>query len=89
MSSPLRRAIQSAVLGFGPTLARPEVPFLLLPSAQEVGHAACDTGLEPDELRKFIAGHFAEDEQDLEVEEKINMDAVEKGWNVKVRSVAS
>jgi broad specificity phosphatase PhoE len=44
-ASPLRRTIQTASLSFGPTLARKDVPFVLLPALQEVGDMGSDTGI--------------------------------------------
>ncbi|KAF2657635.1 phosphoglycerate mutase-like protein [Lophiostoma macrostomum CBS 122681] len=83
VASPLRRAIQTAVLGFSPLLARPEVPMLLHSTAQEVGDAKCDTGLEPDELQKSLRNLFVDDRLPFDVASRMNFDHVQTGWNIK------
>jgi broad specificity phosphatase PhoE len=84
-TSPLRRTIQTASLSFGPTLARENVPFVLLPALQEVSDMGSDTGLADsgDELKRLLPELFANDKLDFELA-KIDALAVEKGWNTKV-----
>ncbi|KAF2730304.1 phosphoglycerate mutase family protein-like protein [Polyplosphaeria fusca] len=79
LASPMRRTIQTAVLSFGPTLARADVPFLVIPQAQEASDLPCDTGHSLDELQKMLP-QILPDDFDVS---KINMDAVEDGWNSK------
>ncbi|KAH3939205.1 hypothetical protein HBI25_194960 [Parastagonospora nodorum] len=83
-ASPLRRTIQTAALSFGPTLARKEVPFILLPGLQEVGNIESDTGIAdtPEDLRQILPALFAEDELTFELE-KIDSSALTQGWNSK------
>jgi broad specificity phosphatase PhoE len=80
VASPMRRTIQTAALSFGPTLARPEVPFLLTPLAQEAGDWNCDIGHAPDELEKLIPDLLP---KGLDFG-RLNLEAVQKGWNSKV-----
>ena len=84
-ASPLRRTIQTASLSFGPTLARKEVPFVLLPVLQEVGDNGSDTGIAStgDELKEMLPELFKEDKLEFDLE-KIDASAVTEGWNVKV-----
>ncbi|KAL1623538.1 hypothetical protein SLS54_004528 [Diplodia seriata] len=54
LASPLKRTIQTAVYCFGAALAQPDVPFVLVPLAQEVAANPCDTGFPADELRAAL-----------------------------------
>jgi broad specificity phosphatase PhoE len=84
-ASPLRRTIQTAALSLGPALSRPEVPFVLLPSLQEVGDIESDTGIADtaEDLKQLLPDLFAADELDFDLG-KIDAAAVTKGWNSKV-----
>jgi hypothetical protein len=86
-SSPLRRTIQTAALSFGPTLARKEVPFILIPALQEVGDVGSDTGIADtaDDLKKLLPDLFAKGDLEFDLE-KIDASAVTEGWNSKVGS---
>lgn len=84
LSSPLRRAIQTTVLSFGPTLSRKGVPFLVIPEAQEVSDFTCDVGHTKQELLQNLPELFA-DESLRFAWEKINLDDVNEGWNSKAR----
>ncbi|KAF2133664.1 phosphoglycerate mutase-like protein [Dothidotthia symphoricarpi CBS 119687] len=84
LSSPLRRAIQTTVLSFGPTLSRKKVPYLLLPEAQEVSGFTCDVGHTKQELLQDLPDLFANEPLQFD-REKINLDAVKEGWNSKTR----
>ncbi|KAF2468576.1 phosphoglycerate mutase-like protein [Lindgomyces ingoldianus] len=88
LSSPLRRAIQTAILSFGPTLARPEVPYLVIPAAQEVSNLNCDVGHPRNLLEISISQLFGEENLGFSLG-KINLDAVEDGWNSKTGYWAS
>jgi hypothetical protein len=89
-ASPLRRTIQTAALSFGPTLARKEVPFILLPGLQEVGNIESDTGIAdtPEDLRQILPALFAEDKLTFELE-KIDSSALTQGWNSKASMACS
>ncbi|KAJ4339380.1 hypothetical protein N0V87_003317 [Didymella glomerata] len=83
-SSPLRRTIQTASLSLGPTLARKEVPFVLLPPLQEVSNVGCDVGLADtaDDVKRILPTLFAEGELPFDYN-KIDASHVTKGWNSK------
>jgi broad specificity phosphatase PhoE len=88
-ASPLRRTIQTAALSFGPTLARKEVPFILLPELQEIGDIGSDTGIADtaEDLTKLLPELFAKDDLTFDLK-KIDACAVEKGWNSKVSAAS-
>lgn len=84
MASPLKRTIQTASYCFGAALARPDVPFLLVPHAQEVAANPCDTGFAADELKAALPEMV--DAKSVEFDlGKIDFGLVEEGWNSKVR----
>jgi broad specificity phosphatase PhoE len=75
ISSPLRRTIYTAFLGFSPSLANGhcQSSIVALPEIQETSDFPCDTGSDPDKLRK-------------EMKEKhtpVDLSLVKPGWNVK------
>jgi hypothetical protein len=81
----LRRTIQTAALSFGPTLARKEVPFVLVPALQEVGDIGSDTGIADtaEDLKQLLPSLFEEGELEFDLG-KIDASDVKKGWNSKV-----
>ncbi|KAJ8119099.1 hypothetical protein OPT61_g65 [Boeremia exigua] len=83
-SSPLRRTIQTASLSLGPTLARKEVPFILLPPLQEVSNVGCDVGLADtaEDIKRILPTLFAEGKLPFDYN-KIDASHVTKGWNSK------
>jgi hypothetical protein len=83
MASPLRRTIQTAALSFGPTLARPEVPFLLVPGAQEVSGRECNHGYEREELRVEVQKMLKGERLRVGLG-KVDYGFVEEGWCSKV-----
>ena len=85
MSSPLRRAIQTTVLAFGPTLSRPEVSFEIIPNAQEVSSKTCDIGFPRDELEQEILKLFSDQSVGFDLT-KLDYAQVKEGWNSKVRA---
>lgn len=84
LASSLKRTIQTASYCFGAALARPDVPFLLVPLAQEVAANPCDTGFPADELRGAVPELVKEGEVPFDLG-KIDFGMVEQGWNSKVR----
>lgn len=74
-ASPLRRTIYTALLGFEPVFkAKKDLKLIALPDAQETSDLPCDTGSDPDALKK-------------EFEEKalpVDLSLVTDGWNSKV-----
>ena len=85
MASPLKRTIQTATYGFAPTLEERQLPFVLVPKAQEISHLTCDLGHDQDvvkaEAPKLVAqGAPAYDQVNLD------MSLVGEDWNSKVSS---
>ncbi|KAE8149532.1 histidine phosphatase superfamily [Aspergillus avenaceus] len=73
-ASPLRRTMYTALQSFGPVFeAHKDTKLILLPEVQEISDVACDTGSDPDVLRKEI------EENGLPVDSSL----VYEGWNVK------
>ena len=70
VSSPLRRTIRTALIGFAPEIER-GLRIIALPEAQETSDLSCDVGSEPELL-----------EQEFEPS-KVDLDLVQKGWNSK------
>ncbi|KAF2638393.1 phosphoglycerate mutase-like protein [Massarina eburnea CBS 473.64] len=82
LSSPLRRAIQTTVLSFSPILSRKEVPYLVLPKSQEVSDLVCDIGLPKPDLLQSLDELFPNESRQFDLS-RVNLDAVEEGWNSK------
>lgn len=75
ISSPLRRTIYTTVLGFSTSLGNGHCQpnIIALPEVQETSDFPCDTGSDPEKLRK-------------EMKEKhvpVDLSLVREGWNVK------
>lgn len=83
MSSPLRRAIQTASLAFAPTIARPDIKYTLIPDATEANGHMCDIGHAPAELRALIPGLVGDVETAGFDVGKIDQGLVHDGWNGK------
>ncbi|THY90442.1 PGAM-domain-containing protein [Aureobasidium pullulans] len=83
VSSPLRRALQTAVHAFTPALQRGEVKLLLQPLAQEMNAYACDIGTDRDELEKQVRTGQLWDPEIGVASEKVDFSAAEEGWNSK------
>ncbi|KAF1352635.1 phosphoglycerate mutase family protein-like protein [Lizonia empirigonia] len=83
-SSPLRRTIQTASLSLGPTLARKDVPFVLLPPLQEVSNIGCDVGMADtaDDVKQMLPTLFVKGELPFDYN-KIDASHVTEGWNSK------
>lgn len=84
MASPLLRTIQTASLCFGPALKNPDVPFLLIPTAQEIANQPCDIGYAPAELKSRVREMLGREELEFEPETKVDFGLVQEGWNSKV-----
>lgn len=56
IASPLRRTIQTALLGFGPTIASTNSQLLLEPRCQETTAGAADTGSDRERLVQEFGG---------------------------------
>lgn len=83
VSSPLRRAIQTACLAFAPALRRPHVEYLVSPLGQEANAFECDIGHDRHELQGLLAELLQDSDLGFDVA-KINLGLVEDGWNSKV-----
>jgi hypothetical protein len=84
VSSPLRRALQTSVHAFAPTLQKYGVKVLLQPMAQEMNAYACDIGTDREELERQVKSNKLWD-TGLDVpSEKIDFGLVEEGCNSKV-----
>jgi hypothetical protein len=84
MASGLKRTIQTAVTAFAPTLARPEVPLLLVPLAQEISAKPCDTGTDARELREGMDKVLEDVDVKFKHVGRIDYSLLEEGWNGKV-----
>lgn len=82
MSSPLRRAIQTASFAFGPAIRRQNVPYLLVPLGQEISDLQCDLGHSRQELEPQLPDLLSEG-IDFD-RSKIDFSLLEDGWNTKV-----
>ncbi|TVY55549.1 putative phosphatase SPAC5H10.03 [Lachnellula cervina] len=82
MASPLCRTVQTAVLGLRGVLQRKEVPFLLVPQAQEISDKPCDTGTDAADLKGALAEIFEEEEYGFDAG-RIDFSLLEEGWNSK------
>lgn len=72
VSSPLRRALQTTLIGFQPEVQR-GLKVVALPDVQETSDLPCDTGSDPTTLEK----EFGE-------ESKVDLSLLTEGWNMKV-----
>ncbi|GAB7354453.1 hypothetical protein MBLNU459_g4937t3 [Dothideomycetes sp. NU459] len=82
MASPLMRTIETASLVFEKALDRRNVPFMLVPMAQEIANQPCDIGFAPDELKTLVRETLAKENVSFDVA-KIDFSLVEEGWNSK------
>ena len=84
MASGLRRTIQTAVTAFAPALARPEVPLLLVPMAQEISAKPCDVGTDRKELEASMDDVLKDVDIKFEHVGRIDYTLLRDGWNSKV-----
>ncbi|KAH0369417.1 phosphoglycerate mutase family protein, partial [Aureobasidium melanogenum] len=83
VSSPLRRALQTAVHAFAPALQSDGVKVVLQPMAQEMNAYFCDIGTDRDELERQVkAGELWDTELSVP-SDSIDFNAVQEGWNIK------
>jgi broad specificity phosphatase PhoE len=83
VTSPLRRALETTILAFAPTLARPEVPCIAQPLAQEINVPPCDTGFSREETIRMMQDKFGGQDLGFDLD-KVDYSAVEEDWNSKV-----
>lgn len=77
VASPLKRTIQTALIGLKPAIDGGVVPILAMPLFQETGDYQCDTGSNRAELEKVFA---KEVESGL-----VDFSPCREGWTNKVR----
>ena len=71
VASPMKRTINTALIGFEPVLKEKDLKIIALPELQETSDLPCDTGSSPDELAKEFEG------------KPVDFSLVKPGWNVK------
>jgi hypothetical protein len=84
MASPMKRTIETAILGFAPSLSKPDVSFILVPQAQEISAFPCDVGHEREDLEARIEDALAEAGLD---KDRVDFSILEPKWTEKVRFV--
>ncbi|KAK9320831.1 histidine phosphatase superfamily [Lipomyces orientalis] len=82
LASPLRRTIQTASYAFAPVLKKSNVPFLLVPQAQEISALACDVGQERSVLEEELPNLITNKLLDF-YSVKVDTTLLEDGWNSK------
>lgn len=85
-ASPLQRTIQTAAWTFGPELQERQLPFVLVPNAQEISGFQCDFGWEESYVKSSAPNLIAEAAPGFD---KSNIDTtlVDGSWNSKVSKV--
>jgi broad specificity phosphatase PhoE len=82
LASPMKRTIETALIGFAPALAKPDVSFLLVPHAQEISAYPCDVGSERGDLEGKLEAALAEAGF---TKNRLDFTNLEPQWTVKVR----
>lgn len=80
VSSPLRRAVQTALCSFQPAINR-GVKIVVLPELQETSDVACDTGSEVSKLEEEFGGIVGPQGK------VVDLSLLDENWHVKVYSV--
>lgn len=86
LASPLRRTIQTAAHAFHPGLEKRQIPFILVPKAQEISKQACDIGQDCDVLKAEIPQLIALGAPGFD-QANLDTSLLQDGWNSKVRSI--
>jgi hypothetical protein len=84
MASPMKRTIETAILGFEPSLSKSNVSFLLVPLAQEITAYPCDVGSEREELETRLEDDLSEAGFD---KKRLDFTILEPKWTEKVKYV--
>ncbi|KAJ5916742.1 hypothetical protein N7504_000757 [Penicillium tannophilum] len=82
LASPLRRTIQTAAHAFHPGLEKRQIPFILVPRAQEISKQACDIGQDCDVLKAEIPQLIASGAPEFD-QANLDITLLEDGWNSK------
>jgi len=77
VTSPLRRTVETTLIGLKPAIEHGVLPILAEPLFQETGEFPCDIGSNPEVLKKELFSNETE-------KGWINWEDVEEGWNSKV-----
>lgn len=82
LASPLQRTIQTAAWTFGPELQQRQIPFVLVPNAQEISGFQCDFGWEEAYVKSSAPGLISEAAPGYD---QANLDTtlVDAAWNSK------
>lgn len=83
LASPLKRTIQTATYVFAPTLEERQLPFVLVPKAQEISHLTCDLGHDHDVVRTEAPKLVAQGAPSYD-QANLDMSLVGEDWNSKV-----
>ena len=73
IASPLRRTIYTALIALEPAISSKKLKVIALPEAQETSDVPCDTGSDPEVLRREIK----------ESKAPVDLSLVKDGWNDK------
>ncbi|KAK4508395.1 hypothetical protein PRZ48_002133 [Zasmidium cellare] len=71
VASPIKRTLNTALLSFADIIASKNLTVIALPELQETSDLPCDTGSEPEELRREFEG------------KAVDLELVKEGWNGK------
>jgi broad specificity phosphatase PhoE len=88
LASPLQRTIQTAAWTFAPELEQRQLPFILVPNAQEISGFQCDFGWDEDHV-KSSAPELISDAAPAYDGKNIDAKLVDESWNSKVRIIAA
>jgi hypothetical protein len=83
LASPLRRTIQTAAWVFAPELEQRQLPFILVPGAQEISGFNCNHGWDEDRVKSQAPTLVAEVVPDFE-SSQLDTSLVDESWNSKV-----
>ncbi|KAJ6089982.1 hypothetical protein N7467_005198 [Penicillium canescens] len=82
LASPLQRTIQTAAWVFAPELEQRQLPFILVPGAQEISGFNCNHGWDEDRVKSQAPKLVAEVAPDFE-SSQLDTALVDESWNSK------
>ena len=88
VSSPLRRAVQTAAISFAPAINLEGVQFIAHPLAQETNAHQCDIGHSRTDLESQLSELLVDSDPAFAVS-KLDLTLVEDGWTSKVSSLCT
>lgn len=83
LASPLQRTIQTAAWTFGPELEKRQLPFVLVPNAQEISGFQCDFGWNEAYVKSSAPKLISEAAPGFD-QSSLDMTLVDESWNSKV-----